>query len=211
MNLPEYTSIFGVKEGVIVKMFVESRPKWLLLILYLRKLGAMTLSDISSRINIRYNGIRNAVKYLGGVDLRSPSPPPIPTTPLGIDPIVYVIRMPPRKKIIVLTEYGEQFANRVVNYLKEVALRLGRVDVETRYGIPKVMLMTELKRRYPDADQVKLLTRFVSFDELIAKLIKVKPELVQVMRPELIDAVPIELEIATDVRTIKKVLLHLVL
>lgn len=210
-QIPDYTSVFGVKEGIVVRMLVEDRPKWLLLVLYLRKLGAMTLTEVSSRINIHYNSIRSAVRYLGGVDIKLHTPPTISVTPLGTEPIVYVIRMPVRKKIIALTEYGAQFANRVVNYLKDVAVRMGGVDVESRYGIPKVVLVSELKRRFPDADQVRLMTRFVSFDELAVKLVKVRPELVVLMRPELIDAVPVELEIAVDVRTTRKVLLHLVL
>jgi len=210
-QIPDYTSVFGIKEGIVVRMLVEDRPKWLLLILYLRKVGAMSLSEATSKVNIHYNSIRSAVRYLGGVDIRSHTPPAVSVTPLGTEPIVYVIRMPVRKKIIALTEYGTQFANRVVNYLKDVAVRVGGVDVESRYGIPKVVLVSELKRRFPDADQARLMTRFVSFDELTIKLVKVKPELVALMRPELIDAVPVELEIAVDVRTTRKVLLHLVL
>ncbi|MEM4583994.1 MAG: hypothetical protein QXV28_07000 [Ignisphaera sp.] len=192
-------------------MLIEDRPKWLLLVLYLRKLGAMTLSEAMSKVNIHYNSLKNAIKYLGGVDIKSDTSPIISATPLGIEPLIYVIRMPVRRKIIALTEYGIQFANRVVNYLKDVAIRMGGVDVESRYGIPKVVLLSELKRMFPDADQTKLMTRFVSFEELAIKLVKVKPELVMLMRPDLIDGVPIELEIAVDVKTTRKVLLHLIL
>ncbi|MEM1694359.1 MAG: hypothetical protein QXL19_08875 [Ignisphaera sp.] len=209
MDIPNYTSIFGIKEGIVIRMLVENRPKWLLLILYLRKFGAMTLSEIMSRLNIHYGSIKNAIKYLAGVDLKTPTLTHI--TPLGIEPILYVIRIPTKKKIVTLTDYGLQFSNKIVDYLKDIAIKLGSIDVEAKYGIPKIILLNELKQRFPNVDKINLLTRLVSFDELIVKLAKTKPELVSLMRPELIDAIPIELEIAVDSRTSRKIYLYLVL
>lgn len=212
-QIPDYTSIFGMREGLVVKTLIEDRPKWVLLILCLRKYGTMTVSEARIRINLGYRSIKTALKYLSGVELgrREVLHPATPITPLGIEPIVYLIRMPGNKKLITLTEYGVQFANRIVNYLKDVAMRLGGVDIESKYGIPKVTLISELSSRFPNIDQSKLLSRFVSFDELAINLAKARPSLLSVMRPDLIDAVPVELEIAVDRRTSKKLLLYLII
>ncbi|MEM1560158.1 MAG: hypothetical protein QXK24_00900 [Ignisphaera sp.] len=211
MNIPDYTTIFGIKEGIVVRMLIENRPKWLLLILYLRKFGAMTLSEIMSRLNIHYGSIKNAIKYLAGVDLKTSTQITSHITPLGVEPLLYVIRIPTKKKIVTLTDYGLQFSNKIVDYLKDIAIKLGSIDVEAKYGIPKIILLNELKQRFPNIDKINLLTRLVSFDELIVKLAKTKPELVSLMRPELIDAIPIELEVAVDSRTSRKIYLYLVL
>lgn len=211
--IPDYVSVFGHREGLVVKTLVEERPKWILLLLQLRKSGSMTVSEAKRAVKLGYRSLRTAVYYLGGVSLGRGASQAVAShaTPLGIPPVLQVIRVPGNKKYLSLTDYGEQFASRLVGYLKDVAVRLGGVDVESEYGIPRVTLLSELSSRFPDVDHNRLLSRFVSFDTLVASLARVNPQLLAVMRPELIDAVPVELEIAVDRRTTKRLMLYLLL
>lgn len=211
--IPDYTSVFGQKEGLVVRTLIEERPKWVVLLLQLRKSGTMSVSEVKNAVKLSYRSLKTAVYYLGGVNLgKGASATTVPhITPLGVSPIVSVIRIPGNKKYVTLTDYGEKFTARIVNYLKDVALRLGAVDVESEYGIPRVTLMSELSSKFPNVDQGMLMSRFVSFESLAVALARTRPSLLAVMRPDLIDAIPVELEIAVDRRTTKRLLLYLLL
>lgn len=211
--IPDYSKVFGHREGMIVRTLLEERPKWVVLLLQLRKSGSMTLSEARVSANISYKSLKTALRYLGGSSTgRGDCSSVLPAvTPLGVEPVLQVIRVPGNKKYITLTDYGERLVSRILEYLREVAIRLGRVDVESEYGIPRVVLLNELAIKFPGADETKLVERLVSFDSVVVQLARLKPSLLAVMRPELVDAVPVVLEIATDRRTTKRVILHLLL
>lgn len=206
-----YMSVLGAREGMIVRTLVEERPKWVLLLLYLRKLGILGVSEAKRIVRISYDSLRSALKYLGGVELgRNFSPIAPAVTPIGLEPAVKVIRTPGNRKMITLTEYGLGLASKVVDLLKRIALGYGAVDVERKYGIPRVIVMSEISSRFPGGNPEILASKVVSLDELVINLSKSYPHALPLVRMDLIDAVPIELDIAVDRYASRRLTLYVV-
>ena len=188
----DYVALFGAKDGSRFAILLERRPKWLLLILYLRKYTRLSFKEARRLLNVDYSGLAKAVRYLACINPRDARRPGHAVSPVG-DPFIAVEVLSQREKYLVLTEYGRSFAEKVIDYLKYVAVTHGYVDVEERLGVAKLFLFTELKRRLPEVDVEKYERRVISLEELVSKLSVVNPRLIPLIKPEVIDAVPVEI------------------
>lgn len=215
MELPDVYMFFSTRERSVIRVIVENRPKWISMLLYLRKNGVMTMRDLRSAVRMSYASLKRALYYLGGIEVgkeRGFAYQP-PLTPLGIEPLVTLISLSPRKKYIALTEHGEEFTNNLVRYLKTLVRKYGSVDIESKYGIPRVYVVNELSKKVKSASE-RDVENIVSLDELYLNITRENPRLLQllrpdILRPELLDMVPLELTVVTG-KGIKKLLLYLV-
>lgn len=188
----DYIKALGTKDGARFALLLEQRPKWLLLILYLRKYGKLSFGEVRKLLNLDYRAFTLAISYLAGLRPEDLKRTGYLTSPVG-DPFIAVEVLTQREKYLVLTEYGRSFAEKVVDYLKYIAVKYGYVDVEKKFGVARIALLTELKKRFPELDVEKYEKRVISFEELISKLSTVDPQLITIMKAEVIDAIPVEL------------------
>lgn len=187
----DYIELFGAKDGSKFAILIERRPKWLLLVLYLRKRYKMSFREAMTILKMNYHRFIRALRYLAGVSFNKKQVGYV--TSLTSEPLVAIEALSYNEKYVVLTESGRRFAEKVISYLKSVALEYGKVDVEDELGIPKIAVMTELRKSLPTIKAEKYEDRIVSFDKLVANLSMVNPRLLAVIKPEVIDAYPIEI------------------
>lgn len=203
---------FSTKERGVVKVLLENKPKWIALLLYLKKKGVMSLREVRQEVKMSYTSLKRAIMYLGGIELGRGKTPMFqsPITPLGIEPLISVIMVSHYKKYITLTDRGEQFAENLAVFLKSLITRYGYVDVERKYGVSMVYVYEELAKKLRNVPE-NIESRLVSYDELLYNLSTRDPRLIDVLRPEivkpeLLDMVPIEISIAGR----RKIILYLV-
>jgi len=188
----DYIKVFGAKDGSRFAILLEREPKLLLLILYLRKRIRLSFGEVRKLLNVDYSWLAKAIRYLAGLDPKDTRRPGYVVSPVG-EPFIAVEVLSRKEKYLVLTEYGRSFAEKVVDYLKHVAVSYGYVDVEKKLGVAKIFLLTELKKKLPEVDVEKYEKRVISLEELISRLSVANPRLIPLMKPEIIDAVPIEI------------------
>lgn len=212
--MEEISLFFSTREKSVIRVVMENRPKWISMLLHLRKSGVMTMRDLRSLNRMSYASLKRALYYLGGIEIGKEKgfayQPPV--TPLGIEPLVTVITLSPRKKYIALTERGEEFANKLANYLKTLVRKHGSVDIESKYGIPRVYVVNELSKKMKSVSERVIEHNIVSLDELYVNIARENPRLLQLLRPDvvnLLDLIPIELTVVTG-KGIKKLIVYLV-
>jgi hypothetical protein len=196
MSTPiDFLSELGAEDGSRFMLLLERRPKWLLLLLHLRKRVRMSIREAMSTLKLRHESLRKALRYLTGIPDENAKKPFIAST--RRHPLVSVEMLSYNEKFIVLTEYGWEFTNKVVRVLKKIALRYGRVDVESELGIPRIVMYQVLRRTFLDYGiemKEEYEERIVDWQKLIRNLSVIYPLLVRIMEPEILEAIPVKVE-----------------
>lgn len=190
-----YVKYLGVEDGTIFSILLEERPKWLVLVMLLRKKIKMKLREAKELTGMRHEQLRRAIGYLSGVNIKAGEK--ILSTSTRARPLIFVEELSARIKILGLTKYGAEFAEKVHRMLIDMASKLGAVNVEKDLGISSVMLrslveekLEELGIRDVDPDSVII----IDLDRFLSRMAMYDPYLYRVIEyTEILDAVPIEI------------------
>lgn len=195
----------GVVDGSRFKLLLERRPKWLLLLLYLRKRVMLGVREAQRLLGVKYGCLRSAIRYLAGVPEPGQTPPPSTIH----RPLVSVETLSPREKYIVLTEYGREFAEKATRLLKKIVLACGGVDVERELGVARVEVEERLREtlaRHNLKPHRSLEDRIVDWERVVHSLTLTHPTLLKVLNTEVVDAVPFTVETPRGTRTLYVIL-----
>lgn len=193
----DFIAELGTENASRFILLLEKKPKWLLLVLYLRKKIRLSIREATRLLGIPYSSLKNAIRYLTGRPDREARRQFIATTLFR--PLVAVEMLSYREKFLVLTEHGGEFADQVIRLLKRIALKYGRVNIEDELGIPKIEMMkyvAKVLRRHGITDYRGYEERIIDWNKLTRNLLSIYPLLLRVMNTEVIDAVPFEIEIS---------------
>ena len=181
----------GAEDGSRFVLLLEHRPKWLRLVLLLRWRVRLSIREAMRILKMRHASLKNAIRYLAG------SPEPGPRSFIASTlrhPLVAVEMLSYNEKFIVLTEYGREFADKVIRLLRRIALNYGAVDVEEELGVSRIELAEYIASKLDMANSEEYVSRLVNWHKLVERLSREQPRLVDVMDPELIGAIPVEVE-----------------
>jgi len=194
----DFVGELGAEHGALFALLLERRPRWLLLLLYLRRRPGLTLREAQRLLGMRHGSLRRALRYLAGQPEPGSGRELLAST-VG-RPLVAVEMLGYGEKLLVLTERGREFADRVLELLRRVALELGRVDVEAELGVSRQEVeryaASALRQPSGAADRV------VDWQRLSEALPRLHPNLPAVLTPETLGAVPIEVETPSGRRTL---------
>lgn len=190
----DYLKMFGVKDGSRFVLLLEKRPKWLLLLLHLRKSVRLSFKEARNILKMDHSSLLRAIQYLGGISIKSRKREVGYITSMTSDPLIAVEALSYKEKYIVLTEYGRSFTDKIVDYLKDVVLTYGKVDVEKDLRLSWIEVVKVLQRSLPpNVKPDDFLEKLVSIDKVVSKLANDSPRLLYILKPELIGLEPVEI------------------
>ena len=196
----DYLEELGAEDGSRFMLLAERKPKWILLLLLLRKHVRLSMRAARKMLSMNYNQLRKAVRYLSGMPDEKATRPFISTT--RAKPLINVEMISYNEKYLVLTEYGKEFADKVILFLKRVALMYGRVSPED-LGISRAEFEVVVARRLAEQgikDVKTYIDRVVDWGKLARNLALTQPILLRVMDPGALGFIPIEIETASRTR-----------
>lgn len=190
----DFISEFGAEDGSRFLLLLERRPKWLLLLLYLRKKVRLSIKEAMELLGLSHTSLKKAIRYLSGRPDMDAKRSFIASTIYR--PLISIEMLSYNEKFIILTEYGREFADKIIWFLKKIALNYGRIDVENELGIPLIEVRKYIRRKLGGlgvTDYDAYDERIIDWQRLVRRLSVKHPLLLRIMNTEVIDAIPVEL------------------
>jgi len=193
----DFLDELGAEDGSRFYILLESRPRWIKLLLLLRRRVRLSTREALKELGMKYDSLRRAVRYLAGIPDERSKRIFISTT--RAKPLIYVEMISYNEKYLILTEYGKEFADKVLRLLTKAALKYGSVRLED-LGISTVEAESLIRRKlleYGLKDVKNVEDRIISWQKLQKTLTLTNPLLLRVMEPGLLGFIPIDIETPT--------------
>jgi len=201
----DYLEELGTEDGSKFYIMLENRPKWIKLLLLLRRRVRLSTREALKALNMKHDSLKRAIRYLAGLPDEKSSKMFVSTT--RVKPLIHVEMISYNERYLILTEYGKEFVDKIVRFLKKVALRYGSLRLE-ELGISVIEAESLIRRKlaeYGVKDVKSIEDRIIDWQKLQRSLMLSNPMLLRIMEPTLLGFVPIEIETPS-----KKYLLYFV-
>jgi len=190
----DYLEELGAEDGSRFCILLERRPKWIKLLLLLRRRYRLSIREAVKLLSMKHESLKRAIRYLAGLPDEKQYRPFISTT--RVKPLIHVEMISYNEKYLVLTEYGKEFADKVAELLKKLALRYGSVRLED-LGISPVEAESVIRRKllsYGIRNVESAGDRLVDWQKLYKTLVLLNPLILRVLEPDLLGFIPVEIE-----------------
>lgn len=202
MSKIDYLEELGAEDGSKFLIIAELRPKWMLLLLLLRKHVRLSVKTTMKMLGMSYSQLKRAIRYLSGVPDEKATRPFISTT--RVKPLIYVEMISYNEKYLMLTEYGKEFVDKVLRFLKKISIMYGRAEPE-ELGISKVEFEATVRKKLVEIgvkDVEPYVSRVIDLRKLTRNLALVQPILLRILDPIVLGYIPVEIETASKTRVI---------
>jgi len=190
----DYLEELGAEDGSRFYILLENRPKWIKLLLLLRRRVRLSVREALKALNMKHDSLKRAIRYLAGLPDEKSTKVFISST--RTKPLIHVEMISYNERYLVLTEYGKEFVDKVVRFLKKVALKYGSVKLED-LGISVVEAESLIRKKLAEQglrDVRNIEGRIIDWQKLQKALMLSNPLLLRVMEPPLLGFVQIEIE-----------------
>jgi len=194
MSSVDYLDELGAEDGSRFYILLESRPKWIKLLLLLRKRYRLSTREAMVALGLKHESLKRAIRYLAGLPDEKSLRPFVSTT--RAKPLIHVEMISYNERYLILTEYGKEFADKIVRFLKKVALKYGSVRLD-ELGISVVEAESLIRRKLRDyglRDVGSVGGNVIDWQKLQRLLALTNPLLLRVMDPNLLGFIPVEIE-----------------